>query len=169
MIDSHTQSRIDLLNEIHGKIKSFKGKPITPISKIDAVLLTIKLYELTSGGANSKSILSHLSPARIIGETIVPINEIEINKVIVILKTKGLIETFDNDKYTVSFEGDFIIESGGYAQEIFKEGILMRKAKRNEWLISRGAAFAAIFSGCIVLIELIKLLISYPHLFCSHK
>lgn len=71
--------------------------------------------------------------------------------------------------YKITFDGDFIIESGGYSQEMFKEGILMRKAKRNEWMISRGAAFAAIFSGCIVLIELVKLLISHPHLFCSHK
>ncbi|HWY13332.1 MAG TPA: hypothetical protein VN026_18525 [Bacteroidia bacterium] len=74
------------------------------------------------------------------------------------LRFKEYVINIHNTEYNITVKGIAFV---GYEQDVINEGIEKNKAKRNEWLISRGAALAAMFSGLLFLMEILK--------YCSDK
>lgn len=72
-------------------------------------------------------------------------------------------ETNETTEFNITFKGI------GTLEHFITEDTLMNKAKNNEWLISRGAAFAAIFSFGLLVMEIIKFYhSSHPCCSCHH-
>lgn len=58
--------------------------------------------------------------------------------------------------YRLLFAGKILIQNGGFSQKYLNSNLSRNKANRNEWMISRGALFAAAFAGALLILELVK-------------
>lgn len=65
------------------------------------------------------------------------------------------------DTYKINFKGRALIERGGFVQMNATANYEMKKAIRNEWMISRGAIFASVFAGALLIWDISKYLIEH--------
>lgn len=134
MSNEAIKERQKQLDDLASSLDTYKGKLLTPVEKADVVLLTVKKLEITNNGSDFTGISTSIFPAGYKNKTFENLNIIDIEKILNILIQKGYVEN-NLGVYKVSFDGDFLIQDGGYSKLTKKERANLSSQKLRDRLL----------------------------------